>query len=90
MAAMAVAKPWTGAHLGTEQVGVLRSLINNVPQDDARDHDQTLRPLLSSLFVACNVLKAVYRSKRAFPLRPVAPLLCRFPGRPADLSTMPT
>jgi hypothetical protein len=58
MAAMAVAKPWTGAHLGTEQVGVLRSLINNVPQDDARDHDQTLRPLLSSLFVACNVLKA--------------------------------
>jgi hypothetical protein len=47
----------TGAHLGTEQGGVLRSLINNVQEDDARDHDQTLRPLLSSLFVACNVLK---------------------------------
>lgn len=46
-----------GAHLGTQQVGVLRSLISNIPEEDARDHDQTLRPLLSSLFVACNVLQ---------------------------------
>jgi hypothetical protein len=50
-------KARTGTHLGTEQVGVLRSLINDIPEDDARNHDQTLRPLLSSLFVACNVLK---------------------------------
>jgi transcription initiation factor TFIIIB Brf1 subunit/transcription initiation factor TFIIB len=50
----------TGAHLGTEhQAGVLRSLINlnSIPEDVARHHDQTLRPLLSSLFVACNILQ---------------------------------
>jgi hypothetical protein len=50
------AKARTGAHLSTEQVGVLRSLINN-PPEDARAHDQTLRPLLSGLFVACNMLQ---------------------------------
>jgi hypothetical protein len=46
-----------GARLGTEQVGVLRSLIHSIPEDDAGDHDLSLRPLLSSLFVACHVLR---------------------------------
>jgi hypothetical protein len=60
MAATATAKARTGAHLGTEQqLGVLRPLINviQIPDDNARNHDQTLRPLLSSLFVACNILQ---------------------------------
>jgi hypothetical protein len=61
MAATATAKArTTGARLGTEQqLGVLRPLINvnQIPDDNARHHDQTLRPLLSSLFVACNILQ---------------------------------